>query len=170
MGALIAMWCKYFGAKYIGVVEQNKHRAFNIMDYNETTCIFDANDPNIVETLINATGGFNVHFECSGNPKYISIGVLALRRGSTIATLSLYPKSMALNFYMMSTKLIRLRPFNAHTISDYDEVVKLVSENKKLNLKRYLSTSIKLDEIQEMLTTLSTEDHQHQKVVINKFE
>ena len=169
MGALIAMWCKYFGAKYIGVVEQNKYRGLNIMDYNEATRIYDAADTDIVDTLIQGARGFHVHFECSGNAKYINTGILTLRRNSTIATLSLYKKSAPINFYMMSNKLIRIRPFNAHTLSDFDTVLDLVSNNKKLNLKRYYSDSVSLDDLQDVFTTLTSPEHKYEKVVVDKF-
>jgi len=170
MGSLIAMWCRYFEAKYIGVVEQNKYRGLLMMDHGAATRIFDAADPDIVNTLIDAARGFHVHFECSGTARYINTGILSSRRGATIATLSLYQKSVPVNFYMMQSKLIKIRPFNAHAISDFDEAVEIIMNNyKKFNFKRFEYTPVALDDIQEMMETLTTEDHKLEKVVINKF-
>lgn len=166
MGALVAMWCKYFGAKYIGVIEVNRTRAFNLMNYDETDCIFDANETHLIEELILQGKGFNVQFECSGNAVNISNGILAIRRNCTIATISMYTKSSPVNLYLMGQKNIDLRTFSGHTISDFDTVMDLVQNNKKINLKRYYSKTIKLEDLQNIFKELETPEHKYEKVII----
>ncbi|MBR2742464.1 MAG: zinc-binding dehydrogenase [Clostridia bacterium] len=170
MGALVAMWCKYFGAKYIAVFEKNKTRALNLMDYGETTKILDPEDREIIDIILSDTRGLNAQFECSGNARFMNTGILTLRRNSTIATLAMYKKSAPINFFMLNTKLIRIRPFNAHTPADFDKVAELVSANpRKLNLKRYYSASVALNDLQSVFEELMTDTHKYEKVVINKF-
>ena len=170
MGALVAMWCKFFGAKYIAMFEKNKTRALNVMDYGEVTKVLDPEDPEIIDILLSDSRGLNAHFECSGNARFLNTGILTLRRNSTIATLAMYNKSAPINFFMLGTKLIRIRPFNAHTPADFDEVVRLVTDNpRKLNLKRYYSASVGLGDLQRVFEELKSDDHKYEKVVVNKF-
>ncbi len=170
MGALVAMWCKFFGAKYIGVFEKNRTRALNIMDYGEVNRIFDPEDREIIDLILSDTRGLHAMFECSGNARFMNTGILTLRRNSTIATLSMYKKSAPINFFMLGQKLIRIRTFNAHTPADFDKVVELVTANpKKLNLKRYYSDSVGLKDLQRVFEELKSDDHEHEKVVVDKF-
>ena len=165
MGALVAAWCHYFGAKFIGVIETSRHRSLSIMDYGHTTQIFDGNDKDPVEYLVQASGGFNVQFECSGISSYINTGIITLRRGSTIAMIGTHIKPAPINLYMLGQKLIRIVTFNAHTISDYDEVCELI-KNKKFVMPKFTSKTISLDDVEKTFEDLTKEDLKEHKFTI----
>jgi (R,R)-butanediol dehydrogenase/meso-butanediol dehydrogenase/diacetyl reductase len=97
MGALVSAWCKYFGAKFIGIIETSRHRALSLMDFGHTTQVFDGNDKDPIEGAYKGISGFNVHFECSGVSNYINTAILTLRRGSSIALLGTQIKSAPIN-------------------------------------------------------------------------
>lgn len=149
IGLCVAEWARTFGAEKIVITDMNKIKLEKIRTMDLVDYAFAADDPNLEETLrAQAPCGFDLFFDCVTLEKPLNMGIRLLKRGGigVIVGLTFHPLSVDLYETVIFQK--RLQGSKGHTPDDFKTVIRALAAGK-LNLKKFISRKIKLEDVQE---------------------
>jgi len=148
IGALTAAWARISGASYIAISEPNELRAQKARDLGDADEVFDAKDPELVPKLLGATkGGFTKAIDCSASAPGINTAIMVLRPQSRLVLVGISFAPVPINILFSCLKEIELKGDIAYPIREFDMTMDLIAR-KKIDVERFISRSIGMDECQ----------------------
>lgn len=166
IGLLCAAWARISGASSIALTEINANRRVFAQKAGDVDFVFDATDPRLVSTMKKAIqGSFDVAIETSASDGGINTAISALRpRGNLVlAGISFHPQ--AIMTVLLVIKEIEQRSALGYLPEEFDLTLNFIA-GKRLNVGKYISRTICLDEVQDSFECLSANTSADVKILI----
>lgn len=166
IGLMSAEFAKLQGASYVAMTETNPARGKSAVKLKAVDEYFDALDKNCVSKLSKAScGGFDVVIECCGNSPAVTTALQAVKEGGRVVLVG-----VSLTPISIPTTLIVLRELKvlgdiAYTEKEFDQCLELIA-NKKLNVDKYISKIVALEEGQKSFETLTSGKDSAIKIIL----
>lgn len=150
IGLAISEWVKIYGASEITLTEMNKEKIELIRNFGIVDHVVASDAVDIDEQLqIISNGGYDIVFDCTGIASAIDTGIRALKQEfkRKFTAVGLPHNKIMIDYERIVLKEIILRGSKGHLYSEFKTVARIVAD-KKINVKKYITTRIKLSEIQ----------------------
>lgn len=151
IGLAVSEWCKAFGACEITMTEVNEKKFDLIQSYGTINHVVNGLDPNLSDVLGEISdGGYDIMIDCAGVASAFQTGMEALKQEKKmrITGIALTHKPFPVDYHRMVFQEIIFKGSKGQTIDEFRQVLKALSE-KKINVKKYISKKITLNEVQE---------------------
>jgi len=150
IGQCVAEWARMYGAGMVVITETNaekreKIRSFGIVDHAMDACAADL--PEQLQALV--PEGFDLFFDCVAYAEPVNMAIRALRRGGTGVLVGVSFQPLALDYYNTVVFQKRLQGSKGHVPADFEGVMAAIM-HKKLDLKKYITRTIKLEDLQKV--------------------
>jgi 2-desacetyl-2-hydroxyethyl bacteriochlorophyllide A dehydrogenase len=166
IGLLCAAWAKISGASSIALTEINANRRAFAQKAGEVDFVFDATDPRIVSTMKKAIqGGFDVAIETSASDGGINTAISALKPHGTLVLAGISFHAQAIMTVLLVIKEIEQRSALGYLPEEFDSTMDYIA-GKRLNVGKYISRTICLDEVQSSFECLSSSASADIKILI----
>lgn len=150
----IAEWARTFGAEKIVMTEMNPTKIQKIREFGVVDVVLKADDPELKEKLIaRAPEGYDLFFDVVAAEKPLNLAISLLKRGGigVLVGLSFHPVKVDLYQTVVFQK--RLQGSKGHTPEDFKAVLRALAAGK-INLKKYISRRITLDDVQQTFESI----------------
>lgn len=166
IGACIAEWARNFGASDITIIEKNKSKISAIKDLKIANNVLCSDDENIKQQMLQLSGGgFDLSFDCVGIQPTANLSLETLKRGKTCVAVGVNFELVPVNYYDVVVRQLRIQGSKGHVPEEFKMVLRAL-ESRTINLRKYISKKIALEEIQETMETIVS-DPKNFKVIID---
>lgn len=155
IGLMSAEFSKLAGASYVSMLETNEKRGQKAIKYGNVDEFYDAKDPNVIPSLIEKTGGFDIVIECCGSSPAVSEAIMAVKPGGTIILVGVSLEPITIPTVVSVLSEVKMQGAIAYTEFEFDNVINLIS-NKKINVSKYIDATVSLDEAQKSFERLTS--------------
>lgn len=167
IGLVSAMFAKMEGASLVVVSETNFSRGKKAIDLGVSDKFLDARDENFVNNAYEISkGGFDVVLECCGNSAAVSSAVMACRPGGKVILVGVATEAIMVPTVMAVLKEISLQGAIAYTKEEFEMILNLMS-NKKIDVKKFVSDTISLENVQDAFLELTSGNSDKIKILID---
>ncbi len=169
IGILTAMWAKKLGAKNIVMTDVNDYRLNKVLEMGIASSIINAKDQNYVENcraLTKDSLGFDKYIDCVGNQVALNTNIETLRYDGHILMAGYPTELVPMNINRFVTKEIVMSSTFGYTVDEVQEVMNAIA-TKEIDLQRFITSIIKLEDIPEMFNTLHKPTNTEIKVIID---
>lgn len=150
IGLAISEWVKIYGASEITLTEINKEKIEKIKSFGTVNHVVAADAEDIDEQLkIISKDGYDIVFDCVGISSAIETGIKALKSdfNKKFTAIALPHSEIKINYERIVLKEIIFKGSKGHNYNEFKTVARLVAD-KKINIKKYITTKFKLSEVQ----------------------
>lgn len=150
IGLAVSEWLKVYGASEITVTEMNKEKIELIKSFGIVDHVVASDAKDIDEQLQTISqGGYDIVFDCTGIASAIDTGIKALKQEfkKKFTAVGLPHAPVSINYERIVLKEVILRGSKGHQFHEFRTVARMVAD-KKLDVKKYITTRIKLSEVQ----------------------
>ncbi len=150
IGLAISEWVKLYGASEITITEMNKEKIKIIKGFGIVDHVVASDAEDIDEQLqIVSKGGYDVIFDCTGIASAIDTGLRALKQEfkKKFTAVGLPHNKIPVDYERIVLKEIIFKGSKGHIYNEFKTVARIVAD-KKINVKKYITTKIKLSELQ----------------------
>jgi len=166
IGACVAEWVRIFGASNIIIVEKSIDKVAELEKLKIADTVLCSDEGNIKEKLLELSdGGFDLFFDCVGISSTVNLGLETLKRGKTGVAVGVNFDLVPVSYYDIVVRQLRLQGSKGHVPEEFKMVLRAL-ENNTINLKKYISKKIALDEIQETMEMIK-KDAKNFKILID---
>lgn len=165
IGACVAEWVKVFGASNVIIIEKSKEKVEALEEMKIVNTVLCSDEENIKEKLMKLSdGGFDLFFDCVGISSTVNLGLETLKRGKTGVAVGVNFGLVPVSYYDIVVRQLRLQGSKGHVPEEFKMVLRAL-ENKTINLRKYISKKIALEDIQETMKSIK-KDAKNFKVII----
>lgn len=179
IGLLLTMFLKEAGVENLLVIGNKEFQKKNILDLGiAEDQYFDSRDGNVVERVLERTGGLgvNVFFECVGKNETVAEALLVTAPGGRIQLVGNPASDMNFdkNTYwkILRNQLTIKGNWNSAFLhsseDDWHYVLKLLQEGK-IHPERYITQRFRLDELEKGLHIMRDKTEEYVKIMITNF-
>jgi threonine dehydrogenase-like Zn-dependent dehydrogenase len=148
------------------LTEINANRRAFAQKAGEVNLVFDATDPRLVSTMKRAIqGGFDAAIETSASDGGINTAISALKPSGTLVLAGISFHAQAIMTIMLVIKEIEQRSALGYLPKEFDSTLDFIAD-KRLNVGKYISRTICLDEVQDSFECLSSNTSVDVKILI----
>lgn len=168
IGLAISEWVKVYGASEITLTEMNKEKIEVIKNFGIIDHVVASDAEDIDEQLqIISDGGYDIVFDCTGIASAIDTGLRALKQEykKKFTAVGLPHNKILIDYERVVLKEIIFKGSKGHQYNEFKTVARLVAD-KKINVKKYITTKFKLSEVQEGFVGLKNRKGADVKAVI----
>lgn len=166
IGLLCAAWARISGASAIALTEINASRRAFAQKTGDVDFVFDATDHRLVSTMKKAIhGGFDVAIETSASDGGINTALSALKPRGTLVLSGISFHAQAIMTILLVIKEIEQRSSLGYLPEEFNLTLDCIA-NKKLNVGKYLSRTVCLEEVQNSFECLSSSTSSDLKILI----
>jgi len=168
IGLAISEWVKLYGADKITLTEINKEKLEKIKGYGIVDYVVAADMDNLQDHLKEiSNGGFDIVFDCVGVPSAIETGLKSLKPElkKKFTAVALSHTEIRIDYERIVLKEIILKGSKGHFYDEFQSVARLVAD-RKIDVKKYITTKFKLSEIQNGFEELKSRKGSDIKAVI----
>lgn len=168
IGLVSMMFAKLEGATYVAVSEVNPERGNKAVALGDADEYFDARDEKLLEKLYAKTEGkgFDCVIDCSGNSAAISTAVMAVKPGGTVVLVGISTSPVTVPMMVAVMKEVTLQGAIAYTKEEFETCLTLMSE-KKIDVLKFLSDVVSLEEVQESFELLTSPTGDAIKILVD---
>jgi len=166
IGLLCAAWARISGASRIFLSEVNEARVAAAIKLGDANEVINGRDPKMVSKIKKATsGGVNVAIDASANDAGINSAILSLRPKGTMVLAGISLTSQSLMTTAITGRELVLKGTFGYTIEDFELAMDFIAR-KVLNVGKYISRTIGLEEVQQAFETLHSGTSGDVKIII----
>lgn len=166
IGLLAAEFAKLNGASYVALIETNDYRGQKACSFGYVNDYFDAKDKNLIN-LVNKKipNGFDKVIECCGNEYAVTESIMLVKNGGKIVLVGVNSKPINIPTVLTVMKEVTMQGAIAYTKEEFSKVIELISA-KKIDVEKYITKIIGLDEVNEICADLTSGNTKEIKVII----
>jgi threonine dehydrogenase-like Zn-dependent dehydrogenase len=166
IGLLCAAWARISGASSIALTEINVNRRAFAQKAGDVDFVFDAVDPRLVSTMKKAIlGSFDIAIETSASDRGINTAISALKPRGKLVLAGISLHAQAIMTVLLVIKEIEQRSALGYLPKEFDLALDFIAD-KRLNVSKYISRTICLDEVQGSFECLSSNTSADVKILI----
>lgn len=155
IGQCVAEWARMYGAGTITLTETNPNKIQRIKEIGIVDNVLDAKSPDLEDQLkAIAPDGFDQFFECVALAEPVNMAIRLLKRRATGVLLGVAFKPIPIDYYSTVIFHQRLQGSKGHIPRDFMGTLAAM-QHGKLDLKKYISKKIKLEDLQSNLERMS---------------
>ena len=155
IGLMSALFAKKEGASFVALSETNESRGKKAVELSVADEWYDAKDQNIVPKLLDITsGGFDVIIECCGNAPAVSSALTLVKPGGKVILVGVSPVPITIPTVLQVMKELTVIGSIAYTKDEFKTCLELL-ESKQLDVKKFISKTIGLEEVQDAFVELT---------------
>lgn len=167
IGLESAMFAKMEGADLVVVSETNEQRGNQAVTLGVADEWMNALDPEFIPKMLTKTnGGFDVVIDCCGNAPAVTSGLMTVRNGGMVVLVGVSMAPITIPTVVAVLHEITLKGAIAYTYEEFNECIKLM-ENKKINVLKFLSKIVSLDEVQKSYEQLTSANNDAVKIIVD---
>ncbi len=166
IGLVSAMFAKKEGASYVALTETNPMRGKKAVDLDVVDEWFLADEECVATLRTKLPEGFDTVIECCGNGAAVTTAMQACKQGGKIVLVgvSLGPITIPTVISVMAEQTIL--GAIAYTKDEFRTCLELL-ENKQIDLMKFVSKEIGLDEVQDAYLDLTSGKTESIKVIVD---
>lgn len=165
IGLLSAVWARFAGASYIALTETNKTRGENAAKMTDIDDFFDATDPELLNKLLQGSGGgFDEAIDCTAVPSAIDNAIMAMNRGGRIILAGVSYSPIPINTLVVVLRELEFKGTIGYN-HEFDKAMNIIG-SKRLNIERFISGTIELDDVQTAFERLTEGTYSQVKILI----
>lgn len=148
IGLCVADWARTYGAEKIVMTELNKEKIKRIKGFRVVDAIYEADDPELQAKLrAEVPEGYDIIFDCVALEGPLNMSLKLLKRDGSCVLVGLNFHKVPVDVYELVVFQKRIQGSKGHVPDDFKAVLQAL-ETGKLNLKKYITKKIGLDEVQ----------------------
>ena len=159
IGLVSAMFAKKAGANIVAISEMNKKRI-------EKGISINAADEFIYAEDINKYNEFDVVIECCGNAAAVSSALMIVKPGGTVVLVGVATGPITIPTVLAVMKELTVKGAIAYTKDEFIECLKLM-ERKEIDVLKFLSETVSLNEVQSSYEKLTSGDSDAIKILVD---
>lgn len=166
IGLMSAEFAKLQGASYVAMTETNPARGKSAVKLKAVDEYFNALDKNCIEKLSKASrGGFDVVIECCGNSPAVTTAFQAVKEGGRVVLVGVSLTPITIPSTLIVLRELKVLGDIAYTEKEFDQCIELIA-NKKVNVDKYISKIVALEEGQKSFETLTSGKDSAIKIIL----
>ena len=169
IGLLTALFLKLKGAEYVVLTETNKLRGEKSVKLGVADEWMDALDPKITEKLMSKTkygNGFDVVADCVGNSPALTSAISYTKPNGNLILVGISLGTVTIPLVNAVLKEINIKGSIAYKKSEFEEVIKLLGDNK-INLEKFIDDIVTLDDVQKSFERLTSGKDSAVKILVD---
>ncbi len=167
IGLVSAMFAKMEGASLVVVSETNPYRGKKAVELGVADSWLDAKDEKFLEKVYGiSNGGFDKVIECCGNSAAVSSSIMCTKNGGKIVLVGVSAAPITIPAVVAVMHEITLKGAIAYTKEEFQTCIDLIS-NKKIDVKKFVSKTIGLDDVNQAFADLYSGESELIKVLID---
>lgn len=166
IGLVSAMFAKKEGASYVALTETNPKRGKNAVDLGVADEWFLADEECVTNLRTKLPNGFDTVIECCGNSAAVTTGLMACKQGGKVVLVgvSLGPVTIPTVVSVMAEQTIL--GAIAYTKDEFRTCIELMEE-KQIDVLKFLSKTVSLDEVQGAYEELTSGKSDSIKILVD---
>ena len=166
IGLMSAEFSKLQGASYVAMTETNPARGKSAVKLKAVDECFDALQKDVIEKLGKASnGGFDVVIDCCGNSPAVTTALQAVKEGGRVVLVGVSLQPISIPTALIVLRELKVLGDIAYTEKEFDSCIELIA-NKKINVDKYISKIVGLDEGQQSFETLTSGKDSAIKIIL----
>lgn len=168
IGLAVTEWLKIYGASEITVTEINKEKIEIIKKLGIVDHVVASDAENLDEQLQQISeGGYDIVFDCTGISLAIGTGIRALKNEfkKKFTAVGLPHAPVNIDYERIVLKEIILKGSKGHQFNEFKTAAGMIAD-KKIDVSKYITTRIKLSEVQEGFEGLKNRKGKDVKAII----
>lgn len=167
IGLVSGMFAKLEGASKVVFTETNKNRGKQAVSLDVADEWYDALDPELVPKLMSETnGGFDVVIECVGNAPAVNSALSLVKPGGIVVLVGVASSDIPTYTVMAVMKELVVQGAIAYTYNEFKSCIDLIA-NKKINVKKFISDIIPLEDTQKAYERLTSGNDSAIKILVD---
>ena len=166
IGLVSAMFAKMAGASYVAISEVNEKRAKKAIELGVANEYILA-DEKFNENVINKVGiGFDKVIECCGNSSAVTSGLSAVKPGGHVVLVGVSMMPITIPSIIAVMHEVSITGAIAYTKDEFKTVIDLMA-NKQVDVLKFLSKIVSLDETQSAFEELTSNNSSYVKIIVD---
>ena len=166
IGLFLLLCAKQLGVEQVIIIDPNTYNQEKAKELG-TDYVFTPDDFYEIRRLTNKVGADYI-FECVGLPQTYIQAINLVRKAGTVTLIGLYNQPFEFSFFPMMLKELTLKTVTSTLTEDMQEVITILNE-KKVNLKPFITKYIELKELDNTFKWLCSPERKAIKVLV-KFD
>ncbi len=167
IGLVSAMFAKLEGASYVAVSETNEKRGKKAVELGVADEWHNALDPKFSENMNSITnGGYDIVIDCGGNSAAVSSAIMTTRPGGMIVMVGVSLNPITIPSVVAVLHEVTMQGSIAYTKEEFQICIDLMRD-KKIDVNKFLSKIISLDEVQSAFEELTSGNSDSIKIMVD---
>ncbi len=167
IGLVSAMFAKLEGASRVVLTETNPKRGANAVELGVADEWYNATDEESLNKLIAETnGGFDIVLECVGNSPAVNSAISMTKPGGKVLLVGVATDAIPTYTVMAVMKELMVQGAIAYTKDEFQTCIDLMA-NKKIDVMKFVSDTISLEETQKAYERLTSGNDDAIKILVD---
>lgn len=167
IGLVSAMFAKREGASYVAVSETNAKRGAKAVELGVCDEWFNAMDEDFqAKVRTNATEGYDIVIDCSGNSAAVTSAIMASRPGGLVVLVGVSQTPITIPTIAAVMQEVTMQGAIAYTKEEFVTCIEEIA-HKQIDVMKFMTKIVSLDEVQDAFLDLTSGNTDNIKILID---